>query len=728
MQTYAACDLPYRSWTFRWTVLTPLIFAGELPKIESVAIRTSPAPSVLERAFATLREAVAEHAGAKWPALLTFLVTLAIFLLNIAPGVSFHDSGEFSLALHSGGIPHPPGAPTWMLLTTGLKFLLPGVAAARVANIFSALCGAVTLALLYIFVYRLSLHLPNRSRHYAATTAVVALASCGAYLEQSFIAEQYTLLTALLLVNLLAVQSTIGKPKPWKIVTIGALWAVSCGNHPSQLVLGLLMVAVVIQVRKEIPVWKSVPLGLVGFALGALVFLWLPFAASHHPILSWGKPDSWAGFWWCITRQQWETRPISSAPVGMVPEWLLSYDLVGQLGALTVVLALASIPLWKSEFKKPLVWILLGVVPYCAVLLIGHLRQQLMDLQYIRYYGVIDWHLPLYLGLAIFAGITVAYWSSKMPAKAWPMFAGCLCVIGAGGVRQLENQSLKSFDAAKNYVDYHFKSLPQNAILVMFSDDVSHMMAYTRYGLGTRPDTYVAYGMIQKDYADPKTPWNAGELVKYLQGKLLDRTLQPLNLARLTSQEILSRPIVTEYTPDAPRFASMMIPYGMLFLMRDRPVSDADVRSAEQYSRATFPEMFEPPVGVQHRLTREAYALTHIRRALYFIARGQYDLAKPAAELAAAWQPENTSAHFALGLISDQGRDYVGAEKEYKKAMELIPDQPGPRQNLAILYAVAGRFDEALRLAREELRLRRGAPEIAGLIRTIEANRLKTKG
>ena len=45
-----------------------------------------------------------------------FAVAFPLLAYNCAPGISFHDSGEFSLALHSAGIPHSPGAPTWVIL------------------------------------------------------------------------------------------------------------------------------------------------------------------------------------------------------------------------------------------------------------------------------------------------------------------------------------------------------------------------------------------------------------------------------------------------------------------------------------------------------------------------------------------------------------------------------------------------------------------------------------
>ena len=43
-------------------------------------------------------------------------VLLAVYVLTLAPGVTYWDSGEFLAAMKSLGIPHPPGTPLYILV------------------------------------------------------------------------------------------------------------------------------------------------------------------------------------------------------------------------------------------------------------------------------------------------------------------------------------------------------------------------------------------------------------------------------------------------------------------------------------------------------------------------------------------------------------------------------------------------------------------------------------
>src|SRR5689334_25120415 len=88
---------------------------------------------------------------ARWRAeLAAFATLLLIYIATLAPGVTLWDSGEFLAAIHSLGIPHPPGTPLYVLLGKVWGLVFGSVFGfARAINLLSAVstafgCGILT--------------------------------------------------------------------------------------------------------------------------------------------------------------------------------------------------------------------------------------------------------------------------------------------------------------------------------------------------------------------------------------------------------------------------------------------------------------------------------------------------------------------------------------------------------------------------------------------------------
>jgi hypothetical protein len=112
------------------------------------------------------------------PGVVAGTLLLLVYVLTLAPGLTFWDAGEFIAAAHSLGIPHPPGTPLYILLLhvwAKLFFFLPYAAA---TNLFSAACTALAAGILARLVQRFS-----GSWHMAVAAALAAGAMSSVWLN-----------------------------------------------------------------------------------------------------------------------------------------------------------------------------------------------------------------------------------------------------------------------------------------------------------------------------------------------------------------------------------------------------------------------------------------------------------------------------------------------------------------------------------------------------------------
>ena len=152
-------------------------------------------------------------------------VALAIYLRTLAPGlVAVVDTPMFQFIGRVLGVPHNPGYPLYVLLTHAFSYVPVGSLAYRI-NLFSALCGALAVALLFLVSREL------RCRTVISLAGALGFAFGHIFWSQSIIAEVYTLNAALVAALLLLLLLWRRTQREGFFFAAVAAFAIGLGNH-----------------------------------------------------------------------------------------------------------------------------------------------------------------------------------------------------------------------------------------------------------------------------------------------------------------------------------------------------------------------------------------------------------------------------------------------------------------------------------------------------------------
>jgi len=88
-------------------------------------------------------------------ALLTFILSLIVYLDTVAPTVSFWDCGEFIATSFTLGVPHPPGSPLFLLIGRFFAMLPIGNDIAYRVNLMSPIVSAFAVMFLFLIIVQL---------------------------------------------------------------------------------------------------------------------------------------------------------------------------------------------------------------------------------------------------------------------------------------------------------------------------------------------------------------------------------------------------------------------------------------------------------------------------------------------------------------------------------------------------------------------------------------------
>lgn len=415
------------------------------------------------------------------------LAAAALYSATLYPTITGGDAAELIAATATGGVPHPPGYPLYVLVTAPFTWLplVPSVAAR--ANLASALCAAAAAALLGWAVLRAT------DRWWASLVAAALFAFSPVVWLYATSAEVFSLNNLLIAAQLCVFIAAHRQPRRAYDLAGALLLGLGLSNHHTSVVFNGVLYLGILNATWRLPLPRLHLLRALGcFTLGLLPYLYLPLAASRPSAVSWGDTQSLRGFLDHVLRRDYGTFQLASTTETRLPLVVqLTYYARNAVAQFTWVgVALAGWGLFHTLQQRDTRRI--GVVTlsaFAAFLLIFHARANLPLGQPLAN-GVVArfWQAPNLL-LCLWAGLGLAA-LGRLPQHALAVAAvlGVMLLAawhGRTALRQRTDYVIHDYGASI------LAAAPANAIVLTRGDLITNAIRYLHEVEELRPDVDV---------------------------------------------------------------------------------------------------------------------------------------------------------------------------------------------------------------------------------------------
>jgi len=436
------------------------------------------------------------------------LVLAGVYASTLAPDITWanqgYDGGDLIAAAATGGVAHPPGYPTYLVLAKIAQLLPVGPLAFR-TNLLSALCAILASMLVADLVRRAS---AGRNGHQQGPTVrswASLLAGLGFGLSpllwsQAVISEVYALHALFTALVFRLVPLTHLRPQRWEAWQDrfgGLVFGLGLGNQVTLAFLLPIWLPAGLALKREgsgtgsrkAPSrlnWGPVLRRLGWLILGMGIYLTLSWRARSGSPVSWGDPTTLDGFWWLVSAKLYRGYLFSLSPAFLWPRIQAWAALLGdQLGLVGLVIALVGLFFGVSGTRRYR-WISGYAFLVYTLFAIGYHTPD----SYILL-------LPAILSLALWFGLGVAALlgtADRSPRRRWLVPLGILVVVALLSLNAVWNYPL--VDASQDHSAVVFgetvlSKAPQGAILVARDNQDTFTLWYHHYALGRRPDIAV---------------------------------------------------------------------------------------------------------------------------------------------------------------------------------------------------------------------------------------------
>lgn len=429
--------------------------------------------------------------------ILSFTIPLSIYLLTLAPSVTFFDSGEFITAISCLGSPHSPGYPFFVNYGKPFTWLPFGSVAFRV-NFATAVSGALACYGTYLLtVYLLQNEQINANEKLdgfikkgAALAASIAFCCSPRLWLQSNHDKPYPLLAFIVAITLYLVlrwrdSYRDGSEKPSFIFMAAFLSGLATGTHqtiilmiPSFAFLILTMNwRIVFRIRDFIAAFVF---GILGFAIN----LHLPIRATKFPLLNWGDPQTKEQFLWHFLRKGYPSEKVERG-WSLLWSQINAFNIPFEFTSIGLFVMLIGIGVYFFKRRDEILAYLIALICFLAVI-VGH-----FNAPYELIFLTEEFFTPLYMFSTLFIGMGLYYLTSRILllissktisenisfGGSFAFLALLLLPATVCGLNYVKN------DQHNNYVAYDYasnvlRSAPTGAVLYTWGDSGAFPLWY----------------------------------------------------------------------------------------------------------------------------------------------------------------------------------------------------------------------------------------------------------
>jgi len=436
-----------------------------------------------------------------------FLLVFAVYAFMTAPAITpFRDTGEVVTAVSTLGIAHSPGYPLYVLAGKAFSSLAPWGNPGYKLNLFSSLCGAVCVMLVFMAVSGLCGVL-------SGLLSGIFLAVAPAFVCQSIIAEVYVLNALIgvsILLTLIWISKAAGYGSKSRYFYLAMFFmGIGLGNHHTLVLLFPVFIFTFIAIKFDsdnaiVNVHRIIGVAVV-FLIGFSVYMYIYLRGHYSPAYFWGSPDTVKGLFKIISRSDYGSMALSTrySKAGFTAGFLLFLKLLyGQFNIVVLLTGLCGFLLLGNKSHRNAVlfaatgFFLTG--PFFAAI------ARMNDTPFTR--AILE---PAVALPAVFYSLLVGfgfYWL-KSKARVLRFFIAALLVISImPGLKRLGGISQRNNLLARDYHRNILRNLPCGSVLLTISDTATFSLFYAKEVFGLRRDVKVL--------VDANLPWRWGHYRK----------------------------------------------------------------------------------------------------------------------------------------------------------------------------------------------------------------------